>query len=177
MPIPFECSAGYLGSAQTALQGDMTCAGKCRAGTYCPTKVSLVEILCPKGNYCPEGSTAPRPCPEGTYGASVGLTSMAACTACPAGYWCSSGLLISCPENTFNDEVDKAVPAARSPTDMLGEVVLKYVEGHGIFMGTIVEYDQHTGFRLQYDDGDTEDVSLRDLRALMPRAERQRRER
>ena len=66
------------------------------------------------------------------------------------------------------DEVDKAVPAARNPTDMLGEVVLKYFEGHGIFMGTIVEYDQHTGFRVQYDDGDTEDVSLRDLRALMP---------
>ena len=58
------------------------------------------------------------------------------------------------------DEVDRAVPPARDPTDMLGEVVLKHFEGHGTFMGTIVEYDQHTGFRLQYDDGDTEDVSL-----------------
>ena len=66
------------------------------------------------------------------------------------------------------DDVDRAVPAARDPIDMLGEVVLKHFEGHGTFMGTIVEYDAGTGFRVQYDDGDTEDVSLRDLRALMP---------
>ena len=66
------------------------------------------------------------------------------------------------------DEVDKAVPPARNPVDMLGECVLKHFDGHGTFMGTIVEYDQHTGFRVQFDDGDTEDLSLRDLRALMP---------
>ena len=65
------------------------------------------------------------------------------------------------------DDVDRAVAPARDPVGMLGEVVLKHFEGHGMFMGTIVEYDQHTGFRLQYDDGDTEDMSLRDLRALM----------
>jgi hypothetical protein len=66
------------------------------------------------------------------------------------------------------DEIDRAVPPMRSFDDMLGEVVLKHFDGHGYFMGTIMEYDPHTGFRLQYDDGDTEDVSLRDLRALMP---------
>ena len=66
------------------------------------------------------------------------------------------------------DDVDRAVPPMRAPHDMLGESILKYFDGHGIFMGTIVEFDEHTGFRLQYDDGDTEDVSLRDLRGLMP---------
>ena len=65
------------------------------------------------------------------------------------------------------DDVDRAVPPMRRPVDMLGECILKYFDGHGIFMGTIVEYDEFTGFRLQYDDGDTEDVSLRDLRTLM----------
>lgn len=66
------------------------------------------------------------------------------------------------------DQLDRVVPPARNPADMLGESILKYFDGHGIFMGTIVEYDEHTGFRLQYDDGDTEDVSLRDLREMMP---------
>ena len=33
---------------------------------------------------------------------------------------------------------------------------MKHFEGHGIFMGTIVEYDQHTGFRVMFDDGDTD---------------------
>jgi len=36
---------------------------------------------------------------------------------------------------------------------MLGEVVFKQFKGHGTFIGTIIEYDQQTGFRLQYDDG------------------------
>ena len=47
------------------------------------------------------------------------------------------------------EEIDRLVPPARLPTDMLGEVVLKHFEGHGTFMGTIVEYDENTGFRLQ----------------------------
>ena len=67
------------------------------------------------------------------------------------------------------DKIDQAVPAGRKPTEMLGEVVLKHFDGFGTFMGTVVEYDEDTGFRLQFDDGDTEDVSLRDLRKLFPR--------
>lgn len=47
------------------------------------------------------------------------------------------------------DELDRAVPPARSPADMLGEVVLKHFDGHGTYMGTIVEFDATTGFRLQ----------------------------
>ena len=67
------------------------------------------------------------------------------------------------------EEVDRAIPPARKPTDMLGEVVLKHFDGHGTFIGTIVEFDAQTGFRLQFDDGDSEDVSLRDLRKFLPR--------
>ena len=59
------------------------------------------------------------------------------------------------------EEVDRAIPPARKPTDMLGEVVLKHFDGHGTFIGTIVEFDAQTGFRLQFDDGDSEDVSPR----------------
>lgn len=47
------------------------------------------------------------------------------------------------------EEVDRSVPTARPPAEMLGETVLKYFDGHGAFMGTIIEYDEATGFRLQ----------------------------
>eukprot|EP00962_Isochrysis_galbana_P006078 scaffold1645_cov79-Isochrysis_galbana.AAC.2 len=65
------------------------------------------------------------------------------------------------------NEVERAVPPVRRPSDMLGEVVFKQFKGHGTFIGTIMEYDQQTGFRLQYDDGDTEDVGWADLRTMM----------
>lgn len=64
--------------------------------------------------------------------------------------------------------MSRANPQARPYREMVGEVVLKHFEGHGVFMGTIIEYDEQTGFRLQFDDGDTEDVSLRDLVAFLP---------
>lgn len=63
--------------------------------------------------------------------------------------------------------LDAAVPPVRKPAEMLGEVVFKQFKGHGTFIGTIMEYDAQTGFRLQYDDGDTEDVSWNDLRTMM----------
>ena len=43
----------------------------------------------------------------------------------------------------------RANPGARPYREMLGEVVLKHFEGHGTFMGTIIEYDEQTGFRIQ----------------------------
>ena len=43
----------------------------------------------------------------------------------------------------------RASPGARPYREMLGEVVLKHFEGHGTFMGTIIEYDEQTGFRIQ----------------------------
>ena len=43
----------------------------------------------------------------------------------------------------------RASPGSRPYREMLGEVVLKHFEGHGTFMGTIIEYDEQTGFRIQ----------------------------
>ena len=47
------------------------------------------------------------------------------------------------------DELERAVPRARTPSEVIGEVVFKQFEGHGTFLGTVVEYDEHTGFRVQ----------------------------
>ena len=62
------------------------------------------------------------------------------------------------------------LPTPRPYRDIIGEVVLKPFGPHGTFMGTVVEYDEKTGFRVQFDDGDTEDVSLADLTDLLPAA-------
>ena len=43
----------------------------------------------------------------------------------------------------------RANPGARPYREMLGEGGLKHFEGHGTFMGTIIEYDEQTGFRIQ----------------------------
>lgn len=43
---------------------------------------------CPQGHYCVSGSVLPKACPPGTYNTNSQSTSSAACTACPAQYYC-----------------------------------------------------------------------------------------
>ncbi|EGD79005.1 hypothetical protein PTSG_01976 [Salpingoeca rosetta] len=45
---------------------------------------------CPEAHYCPEGSSAPTPCPPGTISAAVQASSNATCTACPPGFYCEA---------------------------------------------------------------------------------------
>lgn len=40
---------------------------------------------CPRGHFCPGGTSLPRPCPAGSYN---NLTGQASCFPCPAGYYC-----------------------------------------------------------------------------------------
>lgn len=44
--------------------------------------------LCPLGHFCPEGSSAPVPCPAGTYLAEKGAPSWSYCSPCPPGQYC-----------------------------------------------------------------------------------------
>ncbi|KAL1528317.1 hypothetical protein AB1Y20_009672 [Prymnesium parvum] len=66
-------------------------------------------------------------------------------------------------------ELDRAVPYATDPSQYIGAAVLRRLEGHGALAGTVVEHDALTGFRVQYADGDAEDVTLRELLAILPR--------
>ena len=43
---------------------------------------------CPRGNYCPPGSTTPEPCDAGTYGNSTGFRSSFECIKCDPGTFC-----------------------------------------------------------------------------------------
>ena len=64
---------------------------------YCElSSNNSVNALCPAGSYCPEGSGAPTPCPEGTYDNTQGLYNVSQCTPCDEGYFCNdTGVLTS----------------------------------------------------------------------------------
>ncbi len=58
MCTPLKCPPGTF----------VTCAGKvrcetCDSGRYCP--IPTQSLLCPVNYYCPAGSSAPTPCPDG----------------------------------------------------------------------------------------------------------------
>ncbi|ESO92001.1 hypothetical protein LOTGIDRAFT_79789, partial [Lottia gigantea] len=45
--------------------------------------------VCPIGNYCPEGSYKPTPCPEGTISTSIGNQNITDCKPCKPGSYCT----------------------------------------------------------------------------------------
>jgi hypothetical protein len=69
--------------------GDL--AGKCFAGTYCPSGMTrqpdLLREACPRGYYCPVAVPSPLPCPAGRYGLSSGLGDLNDCSLTPQGYF------------------------------------------------------------------------------------------
>ena len=50
----------------------------------------VVPAPCPTGYYCPEGTMAAQsyPCPIGTFGPDLYLSTIENCTQCTAGYYC-----------------------------------------------------------------------------------------
>ncbi|KAM6987470.1 uncharacterized protein LKV04_010315 [Tautogolabrus adspersus] len=74
--------------------------GPCQAGYYCIAGVNFqnpdgnfstgVGGACPKGRYCPEGTSLPLPCPAGTFSNSLHLTDTFGCSPCPAGQFCGT---------------------------------------------------------------------------------------
>ena len=105
LDYPFVCAPGIRGGNGTnpSEQTSATCAGLCPAGFTCGGgEVGVVPVACPEAHYCPEGSSAPTPCDAGTYGGSERLQRAEECTECPAGSWCSAGVLIPCGNGTYN---------------------------------------------------------------------------
>ncbi|KAM4652057.1 LOW QUALITY PROTEIN: uncharacterized protein O3C94_014393 [Discoglossus pictus] len=79
--------------------------GLCQAGFFCILGATsprpqdgINGDICPKRHFCPEGSSSPIPCPEGTYSNTTGQIT---CNLCPIGYTCSNGDIILCPPGYF----------------------------------------------------------------------------
>ena len=102
---PEPCSPGLRGAKADNVDGQLTarCAGRCPAGYYCPEYATTEPTLCPDNFFCAAGSSAPTACEAGTVGRLPGLKNAEECDVCPAGSWCSAGVDISCPKDTFNN--------------------------------------------------------------------------
>lgn len=86
--------------------------GLCDAGYYCTPSSNTRNPtdgyggdICPPGHYCPQGSSAPLPCPAGTNSTSTELGSAAECGACAKGFYCpNTGTVLAtlpCPGGYF----------------------------------------------------------------------------
>ncbi|KDO27716.1 hypothetical protein SPRG_22196, partial [Saprolegnia parasitica CBS 223.65] len=72
-----------------AIGGQSSCDA-CPLGRYCPGNTS-VPSPCPQRYYCPVGP--PVLCPNGTYGAQMGLELASQCSSCPSGMYCTDGTI------------------------------------------------------------------------------------
>ncbi|GMF22634.1 unnamed protein product [Phytophthora lilii] len=71
-------------------------SGPCLAGFVCvegsPVSNPVGQAygyVCPVASYCPEGTGSAISCPTGSFRATTGGTSLASCSLCPAGKYCS----------------------------------------------------------------------------------------
>mmetsp|Transcript_13452 Transcript_13452/g.20357 ORF Transcript_13452/g.20357 Transcript_13452/m.20357 type:complete len:4776 (+) Transcript_13452:55-14382(+) len=96
----------------------------CAAGTYCPAGLesqTSTGTACPADFYCPEGTAAPIPCPNGNETTTTSQTTCSPCIAgkycfkgstrfnCPAGHYCPAGTGIEqpeCPAGSYSNAVD-----------------------------------------------------------------------
>ena len=88
-----SCGAGYYQPSKK--QGSCI---KCPRGYYCPAgSTSFDSKNCPAGYYCLEGdSSSPRACPQGTYNTVINAFSSSHCIPCTPGYYCPGN-----PQSTF----------------------------------------------------------------------------
>jgi hypothetical protein len=67
--------------------------------------------------------------------------------------------------NALGSDTKKQAVETRSVA-LVGRYVLKEFEGSGIFLGKVVHYDQGL-YRVNYEDGDSEDLESREVRGFM----------
>lgn len=109
----FFCPSTKYSQRSECPEGQYSIAGwteckKCQAGYQCPmasTTSTPPGDVCNKGGYCPDGLKFVA-CAPGKYNPFNGTSSIAACTDCPAGYYCDQQgmedfLAYPCPTGAF----------------------------------------------------------------------------
>ncbi len=98
----FPCPDGTY-STVFGLERENQCLS-CPPGRHCSGGDAIGGQLCPRGNYCPDGSGGPTPCPGGTYTEVIGSHELSLCEQCPAGFYCTSGTdsPAPCSAGTYN---------------------------------------------------------------------------
>mgnify|MGYP003317577643 CR=1 FL=1 len=121
----------------------MACAG----GSFQPSKGAATCEVCDRGSYCPEGSSSPRPCPAGTYGAAAGLTSADECTKVGPGFHSSLGSAKPevCPVDAAGKPIDAFYcPGYEADTEFRGSKPLLVPTGKRLVTETAEEVSVET---------------------------------
>lgn len=126
-PLPVICPSGSYCPAGTQSATQYLCP----AGTFGGNNTGIVSgsqcIPCTVGNYCPQGSVSPTPCPAGRYNPSTSASGLYECLLCPQGMSCPhvgqiavtdpcapghycpvgtvSALSYPCPAGTYTDAI------------------------------------------------------------------------
>ncbi|XP_058655214.1 SCO-spondin isoform X4 [Onychostoma macrolepis] len=86
-PNSFPCQSGFFRNDSYGHGGE-ACV-ECPPSYYCPTLATHTPTVCPQGFYCTEGSSAPEPCEEGTFGSWPALSKVSQCAPCSGGKYCT----------------------------------------------------------------------------------------
>ena len=100
---PADCPKGYYCPKGTKTATEYPCP----AGFFIDTLNAKVKGECKScgvGNYCPDGTPAPIPCPKGTYN-EIDNTAKE-CLTCPAGNYCDIGTKVpsKCPPGKYSSD-------------------------------------------------------------------------
>ena len=109
VPISWTCALGQYMPRIGVATGSFAPCMLCLQG-YFGQNTTLTEPTCdapcPKGHYCPEGTSYPHPCSNGTYLPSIGAASNATCVDCPPGSRgerAGASRCTSCGAGTFSE--------------------------------------------------------------------------
>jgi hypothetical protein len=118
----FPCTPGF----ECPSAGTVTPTVPCSPGYYCPGGIATPSIseACPLGHSCPTGSYQPVPCLAGSY---ANLTTQAACTPCPASYYCVSTTIqpAACPVGYYCPELTEFSTQFPCPAGTFGNLTLR----------------------------------------------------
>lgn len=134
---PTPCPTGTI-SLLTGAANISTCQ-PCSAGFYCPYFATTIEIVCPINHYCPQGTSDPINCWQGTYSDNTGLQLASECQNCTVGSYCVAGTSPQpCPLGKYNPNLGGSslnscldcTPGFACPSDGLSAVTLVCLAGY-----------------------------------------------
>ncbi|KAM4567238.1 uncharacterized protein PAE49_010636 isoform 2-T2 [Odontesthes bonariensis] len=117
-PYTYPCQAGTYRNNTLDHSGEA--CFPCPSRHYCNRLGTHVPLLCPLGFYCPDGTSTPKPCPEGTYSSRSALSDGSECTPCGGGQYCTGVGLVepsgSCKERFYCRVGAKSATPVDGPT-------------------------------------------------------------
>ncbi|XP_014845642.1 PREDICTED: uncharacterized protein LOC106919650 isoform X3 [Poecilia mexicana] len=117
-PYTYPCQVGKFRNNTHGHTAEVCIS--CPSGHFCSQLGMDLPLLCPQGSYCPDGTSTPKPCPEGTYSSHSALSELSQCAPCGGGQYCSGVGLTkpsgSCKERFYCRVGAKSATPADGPT-------------------------------------------------------------